>query len=82
MVKNVDFSADENELNLLAEVKGSGKIKVSLDRVESSPVAEIEVNHDAYTEVTVELKENVKGVHDVYFVFSAEDMCLRNWEFY
>ena len=82
MVKNVDFSADENELNLLAEVKGNGKIKVCLDKVDSSSVAEIEVNHDAYTEVTAELKENVKGVHDVYFVFSAEGICLRNWKFY
>ncbi|MCQ2574340.1 MAG: hypothetical protein MJ182_10640, partial [Treponema sp.] len=72
---------DENELNLLAEVKGSGKIKVSLDRVDSSPVAEIEVNDNAYTKVTAALQEKVKGVHDVYFVFSAEGICLRNWEF-
>ena len=82
MVKNVDFSSDENALSILSEVKGNGKIKVCLDKVDSSSVAEIEVNHDAYTEVTAELKENVKVVHDVYFVFSAEGICLRNWKFY
>ena len=82
MVKNVDFSSDENALSILSEVKGNGKIKVCLDKVDSSSVAEIEVNHDAYTEVTAALQEKVKGVHDIYFVFSAEGICLRNWKFY
>lgn len=92
-VKNVDFG--EGAETFTAEVKGSGNLEVrtdggkkviaSLSPVLSEQAAQPSLSQtqtdDGFYEVTVELAENLTGLHDLVFAFSNKGMALKSWKF-
>ena len=77
-VKNVDFGKGADKLRL--RVKGSGSMEIRLNQRDAKPLAITGFSEDVYSEVSIKLLETVSGVHDIYFVFSAQDICLEAWQ--
>ena len=75
-IRSADFGAGCRAL--WATVRGNGFIEVRLDRRDASPIASIPALTQGYTEVCVPLE--VSGVHDVYFAFTGNNVCLRTWQ--
>lgn len=78
-LKGVEFSKRPNKF--LALVKGAGRIEVRLDDKLSEPVAAIDFECDEFTAVYTDKLEKINGTHDVYIVFSDEDIQLEAWQF-
>ncbi len=75
-IRGADFG--EGCKALWATVRGNGHIEVRLDRRDAPPCAVIPALTDDYTEVCVPF--DASGVHDLYFVFSCTNVCLKNWQ--
>lgn len=78
-LKGVDFG--EAAEVFTAVVKGSGRIEVRLDSMSNAAAAAIEFNNSDYTGVYTDLDENITGVHDMYIMISAKDICIDKWQF-
>ncbi len=39
----------------------------------------MEISSDDWKEISEELPENLTGIHNLYFVFSDENICLKTW---
>lgn len=77
-VKGIDFENGTEHICLTA--KGKGKIELRLDERDAEPVTSIEISSDKWTELSSELTEKIIGVHNLYFVFSEENICLATWQ--
>jgi len=75
-IRSADFGVGCRAL--WATVRGNGFIEVRLDRRDASPIASIPALTQGYTEVCVPLE--ISGVHDVYFAFTGNNVCLRTWQ--
>nr|MCR5179576.1 family 43 glycosylhydrolase [Lachnospiraceae bacterium] len=62
---------------------GSGRICVIPDTPDGRVLAEIEVNNpgDEVIELSAELKDVIKGVHDIFIAFSGSGFELYSWSF-
>ncbi len=79
-VRGADFGYGADKFT--AEVKGKGRIEVRLDDIESEAVAFIEFDCDDYTKVTSEACAQFDGRnHNIYFVFSNENIEFKSWQF-
>ncbi len=79
-VRGVDFGYGADQF--IARVKGKGRIEVRLDSLENEPVAFIEFDLSEYTNISSTDFSNFDGRnHNVYFVFSDENIELSAWEF-
>lgn len=79
-VKGVDFGYGASEL--IAEVKGKGRIEVRLDDISSEAVAFIEFDCSEYTKIRSKDFARFDGRnHNLYFVFSDADIELKSWRF-
>ena len=72
----------DGKMTFYADVKGTGRIEVRL----GSPTGELltSVDYDSADEfITVYNDETAQigGTHDLYFVFSEQNMELRSWQF-
>lgn len=80
MVKNVDF---ERGASLITSVqKGQGQLEFIIDDINNQPISTIQIDSkEEYRTVSAPLNRKVEGVHDVYILFSAKEMNLKNWHF-
>lgn len=85
LVKNVEFT-DTGEplatpMAFLAEVKGSGRIEVRMDKKDGALLTSIDF--DTEGEIQTIYNENVAkpgGMRDLYFVFSDGDIEFYSWQ--
>ena len=77
-IRGVDFGNGAERIRITA--KGKGKIELRMDEKDSEPMAYIEIASDSWTEISAELTENIKGIHNLYFVFSEDNICLKTWQ--
>ncbi|MBQ8883184.1 MAG: family 43 glycosylhydrolase [Oscillospiraceae bacterium] len=77
-IKSVEFSKETESFTL--KIKGNGCIGVYLDSENSQPIGVVETFGDKYKEVSVTLKEKISGIHNLYFAFSSENICLESWQ--
>ena len=77
-VKGVDFGTGTDGIAL--QVKGKGTMEIRLDQRDAKYVAITGFSENDYSDIPVQLLTTVSGVHDVYFVFSSEDICLKAWQ--
>lgn len=79
-VRGVDFGYGAKEL--VAEVKGKGRVEVRLDDIESEPVAFIEFDCEEFTKVRSTAFAEFGGRnHNLYLVFSDPGIALKSWQF-
>ncbi len=79
-VRGTDFGYGASEFT--AEVKGKGRIEVRLDDLSNEAVAFIEFDNTDYAKVRTTDFEQFDGRnHNIYFVFSDEDIELKEWQF-
>ncbi len=85
-VKKLDFS--DGAEKIFMEASGVGKILVRLDKISSGAVAELCLGENDMAgekmpggcdTLAVPFLEKVQGVHDVFFIFSQKDICLKGW---
>ena len=76
-VKGTDFGVGAESIRL--QIKGTGCVEIRLDQREATPLVMEGISEDAYSELVVQLPKTVSGVHDIYFVFSEKDICLKAW---
>lgn len=77
-IKGVNFS--DGAEGIILDVKGKGGIEIRLDSKESSPIATAEINTDEYTELYATTIGKITRIHDVYFVFTSDNICLAKWQ--
>ena len=76
-VKGVDFGKGTDKIILWA--KGKGCMEIRSEQSDTTPLAIIGFSENDTSEIPVRLLETVSGVHNLYFVFSAKDICLEAW---
>lgn len=76
--KDVDFAKKASVFT--AMVEGNGRIEVRIDDVNSECVGFIEFENSEFKGVYSELEE-LSGKHDLYLVFSNEDIKIKYWQF-
>ena len=79
-IKGVDFGKRDCGY-FSAIVKGSGRIEVRADDINSDAFAVIEFDNESYSGVYSETSNSPEGVHDLYILISDADICLDNWCF-
>ena len=77
-VKGVDFGDGADKITL--RVKGKGTMEIRLDQRDAEPLAITGFSENSYSDISVKLSETVSGVHNIYFVFSAQGICLEAWQ--
>ncbi|MBQ8011219.1 MAG: family 43 glycosylhydrolase [Oscillospiraceae bacterium] len=77
-LRGVDFSSGAERIRLTA--KGSGRIEIRLDARDSEPIACMETASGDWADISAELPEKTTGIHDLYFLFSDENICLKTWQ--
>ncbi len=79
-IKGADFGYGADSFT--ATVKGKGRIEVRLDDIDSKAIAYIEFDNNDFKTVTTDKLSSFDGRnHNVYFVFSDEDIELKSWQF-
>lgn len=79
LVRGVDFSDGAN--GFTTRVKGTGRIEIRLDDIKTAPIGYIDFSVSDWEEKSIELSESINGVHDVFFVFTSEDINAYSWCF-
>lgn len=70
------------DLKFLANVKGSGRIEVRLDKKDGELLTSIDFkNLNSFTSVFTNNVSPVSGKHDLYFVFSNKNIAFKLWQF-
>ncbi len=77
-IKGVGFGSGTQKLTINA--KGSGQIELRLDTRDAEPAAVFDISAERFTEISAMLTGVITGIHDIYFAFSAEDICLESWQ--
>ena len=82
-VRGVDFSTGAKSIEVSLSPINGGKIEIRVDNINGPAIAEVDVNtkrqEGIWSTFTAPVKD-VKGVHDVYFVFRGEkDLFYFDW---
>ena len=77
-IKGVCFGNGAKHLRLTA--KGTGKIELRLNDRNAEPIVCIDVSSTDWCLLSAELTEKLTGNHDLYFVFSEKNLCLKEWQ--
>ncbi len=79
-IKGADFNCGASEFTV--SVKGRGRIELRLDDINSAPASFIEFDCTEYTNISsAEFAVIENGTHDIYFLFSDENIELESWTF-
>ncbi len=72
----------EEPLVFLADVKGSGRIEVRLDSRDGDLLTLMDFDSpDDYSTVSCKEVAEIGGTHDLYFIYSKEEMSIKSWQF-
>ena len=82
MVRNADFG-EEGAQSFKFTAQGTGKLEIRLDKKTAEPAATIEFSSSSMEEHATNIDPApFKGVHNVYFVFTAADKVqFDSWQF-
>lgn len=92
-ISNLDFSYKEaNKLTMTVkktrDIDETCAIEVRVDSMKGDviayvPVGELlkDVNRFQFSEISVDLKKSVDGVHNIYMTFSGSSYEIRDWQF-
>lgn len=83
MVKGVDFSKGASSVDVNVSSLFGGKIEIRTDKKDGSLIGTVNINTlaegDLWKTISTPVK-NIKGIHDVYFVFRGEkDLFNFDW---
>ncbi len=78
MVRGVRLNDGIRHFQLTA--KGHGSIEIRLDGRDGEVLARAEAASDTWAEISAEPTAKHTGLHDLYFVFSKENICLAAWQ--
>lgn len=76
LLKNVLL---DNPGSFAATVKGSGRVEIRLDSLESEPAAWLEFDSTDYATFKNSVSKGLTGTHDVYILLTA-GVCLDEWQ--
>jgi len=84
MVKGADFSEGAESIEISAASLYGGKIEIHIDKIDGPIIATVDVNtsreNGIWRNFTASVKNNIKGVHDLFFVFRGEkDLFNLDW---
>lgn len=79
LVRGVDFG-EGKAAAFSALAKGQGSIEIRLDYQDAEPIAILKFENDDYAGRYAKFAEDVSGVHDVYIVFSSENIEMESWQ--
>ncbi|MGD2034536.1 MAG: glycoside hydrolase family 43 protein [Bacteroidales bacterium] len=82
--RDVDFADGADSVEVSVSPISGGKIEIRADKIDGTVIATIEVSsaHEEgiWSTYTAPVNKNIKGVHDVYLVFSGEkDLFYFDW---
>ncbi len=77
-IRGVDFGVGVQRMRVTA--KGRGYIELRLDNRDAPPSAVFATQADTFAEIFAELEGTITGQHNIYFAFSAKDICLESWQ--
>ena len=83
-VSGVDFSDGAESVEVNVSPIYGGKIEIHADKIDGPIIATVDVNttteEGIWKSFTALVNNNVKGVHDVYFIFKGEkDLFYFDW---
>lgn len=78
-VRKVDFG--KGATNFEAKVSGRGVIDLYIDCPDGKRVGSLRLDEDGWNTVSGKLDKKVKGVHDLYFVYSDGAFDFDEWRF-
>lgn len=77
-IRGVDLESGTEKICITA--KGNGTIELRLDNRNAEPLASVEVSSEEWSLLYAELPEKLTDIHDLYFVFSESNICLKEWQ--
>ena len=81
MVRGADFS-QQIPAKFEARVKGKGQIDVYVNNLEGTPLVSLTCDEKEWTKLSTKIKQKMeKGVGNIYFVFSGEELRFDEWKF-
>ena len=78
-IRQVDFGKGATAFEAL--VTGKGTIDIYAGKPEGKPIASLDVNEPDWRNVSVNLDKQVKGIHDLCFVFRNGEFKFDKWRF-
>ena len=79
-IKGADFS--DGAADFIAKVRGSGRIEIRFDDINSEPVAFADFDNDDFANVrAAEIAPEISGEHDIFILFSHKNIELKEWKF-
>ncbi len=78
-IRQVDFGKGATAFEAL--VTGKGTIDIYAGKPEGKPIASLDVNEPDWRNVSVNLDKQVKGIHDLCFVFRNGEFKFDQWRF-
>jgi arabinoxylan arabinofuranohydrolase len=84
IVRGIDFSDGAESVEVSVSPIYGGKIEIRADKIDGPVIATVEINTTSeegiWSTFTAPVNKNIKGVHDVYFVFRGEkDLFYFDW---
>ena len=84
IVRGIDFSDGAESVEVSVSPIYGGKIEIRADKIDGTVIATVEINtareEGIWSTFTAPVNKNIKGVHDVYFVFRGEkDLFYFDW---
>ncbi|MGD8781104.1 MAG: glycoside hydrolase family 43 protein [Ignavibacteria bacterium] len=84
LVKGVDFSDGAESIEVSVASLYGGIIEIRIDKIDGPTIATVDVNTSReggiWRIITAPIKTNIKGVHDLFFVFRGEkDLFNFDW---
>ena len=84
IVRGIDFSDGAESVEVSVSPIYGGKIEIRADKIDGPLIATVEINTTSeegiWSTFTAPVNKNIKGVHDVYFVFRGEkDLFYFDW---
>lgn len=75
-VQGVDFADGAESVEVSVSPLYGGKIEIRADKIDGPVIATVEINTTSeegiWSTFTAPVNKNIKGVHDIYFVFRGE----------
>ena len=80
-IKSLDFEEGAKKIMLqTGEIAQKNSfLEIRIDKLSSTSICRVQLASDSF--ISLEFKESIKGLHDLFFVFSHEGIVLKNWQF-
>ncbi len=80
-VRDVCFDDKEEPLIFSGKLHGRGTVEVRLDQPDGNVLASLSVNGEEPAVMCTHTIVDVRGMHDLFFIFSGDGMAVEHWQF-